>query len=162
MTFALICNEQKMKERERRLAHTLYVKERKSAKECAQMVGVTERTIGEWVSKYNWKEQRDALVNAPDSLVKNLKELISSLTEKRIELEQDPEATPKEKARLADEVAKYTKALEAAKKENEIPLHTYVHVMERVFKAIQIKHPKLYQKLIDFQEEHLNEVSQEL
>jgi hypothetical protein len=128
----------------------------------AEAVGVTEKTVGNWVEKHNWKEQRDALFNSPDMVVKNLKELIGTITEKRMELERDPNADPKEKYRLSNEVANYTKALEAANKNANIPLSTYVAVMERIFRALQAQHPDKYVALIEFQENHLNEVAAEL
>lgn len=158
------------KEKEQKLARVLYVNEGKTAKEIAAIVNVTEKTLGAWVDKFGWKEQREAMANAPDKLVKNLKELINTLTEQRLELERqkhydDDEAkakAAKDKARLADEISKWTKALDAANKETDIPLATYIRVMEQLFADMQKKHPKIYMQLVDFQEDHINELASRL
>ena len=40
-------------------AHFLIVVKGYSQKDAAELVGVTEKTICKWVSKYHWKEDRD-------------------------------------------------------------------------------------------------------
>lgn len=165
------------KDNERRLARDFYVKHGKTQKEIAEQLSVTEKTVGSWVSKFGWKAQRDAVQNAPDKAVENLKEVISQLTEERLNLTREHHKVSEDKsltsakrveriaeissakARLADEISKWSKALEAARKEDIVSLSTYIKVMESVFMAIKSEHPNIYLKLVDFQEDHLMEVA---
>lgn len=48
-------------ERRKVYARYLYVYQGLSGKECAQKVMVTEKTIGAWVVKYDWRNEREAL-----------------------------------------------------------------------------------------------------
>ena len=49
----------KEKTSERRTAKILFVDQLKSAKEIAEIVDVQENTIGQWISKYGWRIERD-------------------------------------------------------------------------------------------------------
>lgn len=152
-----------MKDNELRLFRTLYVDQAKTAKESAAIVGVSEKTASDWVKKYGLKELRDAKQNAPDMMILNIKNLLSKLAEEQMEIQNDSSIDDTEKikrrAQLADEVSKWTKALESAQKENLIPLSVYLRVMEMVFDSIRDKYPKIYLQLIDFQEKHIHEVA---
>ncbi|MEH6405756.1 MAG: YfeC-like transcriptional regulator, partial [Leeuwenhoekiella sp.] len=77
------------KDRERRLAEDLYVKQRKTAKETANLLGVTEKTIGVWVDKYGWKDRRSAAISSVKSGIENINELINIYTERAIALENN-------------------------------------------------------------------------
>lgn len=44
-------------------AHMLYVYKELTAKECADIVGVTEKTLGSWVAGGNWKEEKDRVIS---------------------------------------------------------------------------------------------------
>jgi hypothetical protein len=44
-------------------------------------------------------------------------------------------------------------------KENRITLSTYVDVMDQLFEAIKNYDAKIYLKLLDFQEQHLSDIS---
>ena len=151
------------KEKEIKLARILYVDQGKTAKEVATVTSVHEKTVGAWVEKYNWKVLRDAKANSPDLMVINIKDLLRSLAEERMELDAktdlDESQKSKRKAKLADEASKWTKALEAAQNESRVPLGTYLNVMDKIFDAIRDAHPKLYMELLDFQERHINQVA---
>lgn len=152
-----------MKENERKLFQTLYIDQGKTAKEAAQIVGVSEKTAGEWVEKYGLKVIRESKQTAPDMMIVNIKSLLSNLAEEQIgimdrcDLKDDEKI--KMRAQLADEASKWTKALESAQKENTIPLSSYLKVMEQVFEAIREKFPKIYMQLLEFQEKHIHEVA---
>lgn len=162
------------KSQERRLAKELYIKG-KSQKEIARLLNVVEKTVGVWVDKYGWKQERDARLNSEKSRTDNLKELIGALVEKRLQLTKELEELKVAKAdseaiaeknreavSIADEVAKYNKALENLDKTNRISLNVYLDVMDAIFQALQGYDPKLYIKLLDFQEVHLSDVSLKL
>ncbi len=158
------------KDKERRLAKELFLQGKKQ-KEIARLARVQEKTVGEWVKKYGWREERDARFNSAKSHTESLKKLIGKLTERRLDLIRSMDKAQQEnddykydalqsKANtLADEVSKYNKALQSLDKENRISLAVYIDVMESIFKSVQVYDSKLYMQLLDFQDEHLTEVS---
>ncbi len=155
---------------ERILSKELFMRG-KSQKEIAQIVNVQEKTLCEWVKKFAWREERDARINGAKSQVENIKKIIGQLTEERVRLiaqmekaEIDRDTTSFQSlsdraSKIADEVSKYNKALMNLEKENRITLSTYVDVMDQLFEAIKNYDPKIYLKLLDFQETHLSYIS---
>ena len=173
MILVQFCTIIMAKDKERRLAKELFL-QGKTQKEIARLAKVQEKTIGEWVKKFGWREERDARFNSSKTHTGNLKSLIGKLTQKRLDLIRFMDKAEKEddnekyesyetKAnRIADEISKYNKTLQSLDKENRISLSVYLDVMESIFKAVQVYNPDLYMKLLDFQDEHLTEVSLKL
>ncbi len=161
------------KTQERILAKELFF-QFKLQNEIARIVGVQEKTIGDWIRKYGWKKERDARFNGSKNQIQQIKKLIGILTEERISLireiddskhQNNAEETKKLQKRaneIADEVSKYNKTLLTLDKENRISLAVYLDVMESIFKSIQKFNPKTYMELLTFQEEHLSEISLKL
>jgi predicted transcriptional regulator len=161
------------KTQERLLAKELFF-QFKTQKEIARIVTVQEKTIGDWIKKFGWKNERNARFNGSKNQIGSIKKLIGILTDERIELikeiddskhRSDTEETKKLQKRaneIADEVSKYNKTLLTLDKENRISLAVYLDVMDSLFKAIQKYDAKLYMKLLTFQEEHLSEISLKL
>lgn len=161
------------KTQERILAKELFF-QFKLQNEIARIVGVQEKTIGDWIKKYGWKKERDARFNGSNNQIAQIKKLIGILTEERIALIREIEdskhlknvdetkALQKRANEIADEVSKYNKTLLTLDKENRISLSVYLDVMESIFKSIQKYNPKLYMQLLTFQEEHLSEISLKL
>lgn len=158
------------KQNERRLAKELLL-QGKNQKEIARMVNVQEKTISQWVKKYGWNEERDARFNSANTQILSLKKLIGRLTEQRLTLIrkmesaianddlEEHDALQYKANRLADEVSKYNKALLSIDKENKISLTVYLEVMDSIFKAVQVYNAALYMSLLDFQEQHLSDIS---
>lgn len=156
-----------MKTHERALAKELYMRGL-NQKEVANRVNVQERTIGAWVKKYGWRTERDARINSDSGRIDALKDIIAQLTQQHIGVleqlkdEKDP-ATRIEKQKLgfslSNEVANYNKALESLQDQKRVSLAVYIDVMEQIFNALQLHSPKLYLKLVDFQQDHLAEVA---
>lgn len=154
-----------------RLARILYVEQGKTAKDTAEMVGVSEATVSKWVNKYNWKGQRAARLTAPMARTENIKQIINQLTEDRILYSQElREAEHNKDAKLVmelyrkiaqvdDAVSKWNKTLTNIDKENRITLSVYLQVMEMLFDELKRFDETLYIKMLDFQEVHLNDVS---
>jgi uncharacterized protein YjcR len=161
------------KDKERRLAKELFL-QGKTQKEIARLSKVQEKTIGEWVKKYGWREERDARFNSAKSHTESLKKLIGKLTERRLDLirsmdkaqqennDDTYDSLQKKANTIADEVSKYNKALQSLDKENRISLAVYINVMESIFNSVQVYNAKLYMELLDFQDNHLTEVSLKL
>lgn len=150
------------KDKERQLARLLYVEQLKSAKEIARQTRVQEKTIGAWIKEGGWKEERDARRNSRENLESNLRDVISALTQERVNMERDKNTDPREKIRIADEISKWSKTLESVKKERSIHLSVYIEVMESIFNALRAEHPEIYMKTLDFQEKHVNLISKKL
>lgn len=163
------------KDRERRLAEDLYIKQRKTAKEVAQLVGVTEKTLGNWVDKYGWKERRSEAISNVKSGIENLNQLINIYTEKAINLETEESQIKelpkeeqnvargfliKEKVGLIDAIAKLNKTKENFEKEHRIPYNVYINVTEQIMgEMLEKLPPKMQPKILDFFEEHINEIA---
>ena len=162
------------KENEKKLAKVFYVEQKKTAKEIAEMVNVSEKTVGAWVEKYGWKKERGARMFSATERITNIEDIISDCAERRISLnkqllkaEKDKETDlvedlRKQMSQLADEAVKWNKTLDNLKVDSKVSLSTYIHVMESIFKDLHNKHPEIYLKTIDFQEQHINTISNTL
>jgi transposase len=152
------------KTNEKKIARILYVQQGKSAKEVSELVGVREQTVGQWVELENWKTLRASHSSSPEERLKNLRTVVDKLAERQLEIMDKPEYDNKETdlAKNADQISKWSKAIEAVKRENEIPLSLYVRVMDRVFTALHMHDQNLFIKSLDFQEKHLAEISSKL
>jgi predicted transcriptional regulator len=173
------------KDKERKLARIYYVEQGKTAKWIANRLNLTEKTVGDWVKKYGWKEEQRARENSVDKRIENIKSVIDDIIEDRAsarvrlnelktELKQaqddkDLEAVQlnrdmmsdikKEIVGYDDAISKWNKTLENFDKENVVSLSSYLYVMDEIFKDLQNTNPELYMKSLDFQEEHVNKIS---
>lgn len=162
----------KIKEKE--IAKKFFVELGKSQKECAEAVGVTEKTIGDWVKDGHWKAERAAFINNTDNRAEKFKAVLEDLADRQIMISQqikDAEANgdfsmaaalKKEAAQVADQVGKFQKALEKLEKDFKVSLGTYLDVMADVFNAMQIYDKELFLKSIDFQKSHAQSIAQKL
>lgn len=162
------------KDRERRTAHILYVEQKKTAKEVAELVGVSEKTLSDWVTKFNWKAERDARNTSPTQRINNIESIITGLAEERIELSRrlpisekagnrdEVDEIRRNISKLDDAVSKWNKTLRDINKEAKIPLATYLEVMQSIFEALQHYNAKIFMQTLDFQEKHIHDVSLKL
>lgn len=160
------------KDRERRTAKLLYVDQNMTAKDVAERVGVSEKTVGDWVEKYHWKSERDAKNASPAKRISNIKQIISNLSDEWLLVDReiknlernngDSVAINEKRGRIksiGDEVSKWNKTLENIEKDANVSLSTYLYVMEDIFDNLANYNRDLYIKLVDFQEHHINKVS---
>ena len=162
------------KKKEQEVAKKLYVELYKTQKEIAEDLGVTEKTVGDWVKKFNWKQERDARLNNSTNRAENIKKVIAELTDSTLDTiekikvaefngdKQEVLALKKEATRISQEVAMYSKALEKMEKDFKISLSTYLEVMEDIFQSLQNWDKDLYIKTLDFQKGHLSTIAQKL
>ena len=148
------------KDRERKLAEDLYIKQKKNAKECADLVGVSEKTVGDWVEKYKWKDRRNALIGSAENGLLNINKLIDVYAERLIEMESDSEAKDSDKVKLVDAIAKLNKTKDGFEKEHRIPYNTYINVMDMIMSDMIVKvEPKHHLAIMEFFETHTNELA---
>jgi len=163
------------KEKERRLAEQLYVKQRKTAKEVAKLVHVTEKTIGRWVDEFGWKERRNADMASLNSATENINALINIYAERAIKLEADDadysemnakeiadakRDQVKEKVSIIDAIAKLNKTKDNFEKEHRIPYNVYINVTEQIMGAqLEKLSPKTHEEVLDFFEDHINSIA---
>lgn len=158
----------------RTVAQHMYVTERRTAKEIALKLKVAQKTVGDWVKKYGWKQLREAKAIAPAKRSENIEKIISGMAEKRIRLEtdiigeeskKDPdtkriEELRKEIAALDYAVANWNKSLASVKKENQLTLVQKLQVTEEIFKILMQFDYQLFVKTLDFQEHLISILSQ--
>lgn len=157
----------------RRVAKHMYVHQGKTAKEIAEVLSVAQKTIGEWVKKYNWREEKNSREVAPQKRRENLEKIFDDLAKDRIRLVGEIEAEEKmpqpdsdrimelrkQIAQIDDGAAKWNKRFLSAEKESSVSPAQYIQVMDQIFEAIARYDYTLYQKLLDFQDLHLCEIS---
>ncbi len=162
------------KKNEHRTAKVLYIEQGKTAKEIAELLGVTEKTVGEWVRKDNWKRERDARMASPANRITNIQNIIGDLSEQRLQFNRELQAAEKagdtetvkelraNVSKIDDAVSKWNKTLETINKESKVSLTTYLYVMEDIFKHLNHYDPKLFVNTLDFQEAHIQYISNKL
>lgn len=67
------------KDNEREYAELLYTKENLTAKEIASRCNVSEKTVGNWILKYNWKNKKRSLIIVKDNQIASLYEKLEML-----------------------------------------------------------------------------------
>lgn len=142
------------KDVERKLARNLFVMEGLTAKEVATKVGVNEATIGRWRNDEKWDDLRLAEATSNDSLIADLKGEIRNFIVAR----QNGELSA---SKAADGISKLQKVI-ATLSAHKVSLEQYIHVMTDIFKHLQKEEPKLFQKLLDFQDNHLVRIAKEI
>jgi len=163
------------KEAERKTARILYVYQGRDGKEIASLVGVSEKTISDWVNKFKWKAARTANVTGRDNRIENIKQIIDGFAQNKLELQDKLNELVKSKgnkdeiselrqelARIDSGVANWNKTLETVDKESKVSLSSYLYVMEKVFNALRTFDTKTYLRTVAFQEHHVIDVSKEL
>lgn len=162
------------KDKERQIAQDYFVNQGLSAKQIADKGLATEKTIGKWIIKYGWKKLRDAKMNSTSNRLDRINEVTDQLAEQRLQLFKEiEEAKEKGDQKLAmdlqrqavqidDSISKWNKRAENVDKENRISLSVYLEVMEDIFNHLQMHNSELFLKTIDFQEEHINTISNRL
>jgi len=162
------------KKNEWRTARSLYIEQGKTAKEIAELLGVTPKTVGNWINDYHWKKERDARMASPANRIENIQNIIGNLSEERLEL--DRKVKEAEKAEDTDEVnrlykrisaiddavSKWNKTLTTIDKDSKVSLSTYLYVMDMIFKSMNAFNPKLFMDTINFQEQHVNDIAERL
>jgi transposase len=114
------------------LGYVYYVEQGLNAKETALKCGVTEKTVGEWVKKQNWKEIRAARNATPKMLLHSYNEILTNLVERKLEISRKEKQDVTELKSLSDEIAKIGKQIENIKKdEKSISISHKINIISR-------------------------------
>lgn len=157
----------------RTVARHMFVTEKRTAKEIAETLKIAQKTIGEWVKKYGWKEERDAKAISATKRIDNLEQIITGMAEKRLKLERQIEdeevkkapdrdlidSLRKEIAQVDYAVANWNKSLVNVRKESKTTLVQYIQVMEDIFQHLSKYDYKVFLATLDFQEHHILDIS---
>lgn len=160
----------------RKEAHDLYVKEGMMCKQIAERINVSERSVSNWINENDglWKKERQSSAITSRKQGENLKEIINILADQKLELlrmiddaitEGDSDKVlelRKQAAGLDNSVAQWGNQLKEVDKKNRITLAIYIDVMNRVFDAMKVYSADLYFQTLDFQENHLYEITKTL
>ena len=177
------------KEQEKKLAKELYINKNCKPEEIVVRLGnkVSLRTIQRWEKDGNWKAQRDAKANGPQQRIERTQLVVDSLVDERLQILKDLAELQKEKAnqdptdkealKLLDEqigsfrkqaasiddaISKWNKRIENLNQEGKITLSLYMEVMDRIFEALRLANEAVYMQSLDFQENHLEDISAKL
>lgn len=175
MAFLHFYNMVMAKEKEKKTARILFVEQGKTRKDIAGLIAVSEKTVGQWVDKFGWEKERAARNASPTRRMENIKAIITGLSEDRISLSNriknleasgtNPDTIADLRSQISkidDAVAKWNKTLTTIDSENKITLATYIGVMENIFDRMRIYDAKLFMATVEFQELHLQQITNEL
>lgn len=157
----------------RKIAHHYYVEKGYTAKQVAEMLDITQKTAGEWVKRYAWREEKEAREISATNRNKNRDEVLSDLATDRMKIREnilqeeakekpDRELTRewrKQISQIDDAVSKWNKAKITAEKNERVPLDVYLQVMDTIFDSLRLFSLELYTQTLDFQEQHVYNIS---
>ncbi len=133
------------KDAEREFARILYVSERITAKEIAERVKVSEKTVGSWIEKYGWEKLRKSLLTTRQNQLVHWYNQLEALNE-NIAQRDKPIPTGGE----ADIMSKITANIQRL--ETEIGLGEYVEVGTKLLTFIQqidLSDARLFKNYLD-------------
>lgn len=157
----------------RKEAEKMFVAEGLGNKEIARKLGVSEKSVSAWINDNDglWKKKRLADSISTDRRNENINEIINRLAQQKLDLldlidkaleKQDDEQVAelrKQASALDNSVAQWRKQREDMNKTNRLDFSIYIEVMDKIFDAMQNADPDLYFRSLDFQEQHLYEIS---
>ncbi|MCE9539931.1 MAG: DUF1804 family protein [Bacteroidetes bacterium] len=151
------------KENEKQIAQSLYIEQCLTAKEIAKKLKVSEKTVGNWVDKGNWKELRISTQTTPDVLISKYNELLNILLDKRLKIEKSKDKDGEDTMRsVIDEMSKVSAMIERLQIDGKASLRTHIHCLEKFMASLHQNNAKLFMQLIDFQKEYLTLLAEEL
>lgn len=143
-------------------AETLYIHDCLTAKEIAKRLSVSEKTLGAWVEKYNWKARKLSKHTTPEVFIQKYDELLGALLDKRLKFEKDNNVADDEYKGLIDEMSKLSALREKLLTDGKLSLGTHVRCIERFMQALNKQDVKLFMQLLDFNKQYFNQLAEDL
>ncbi len=138
------------------LAYRYYVEDGLTAKRISEKLNISEKTISNWINKFNWKEQRVAKFSNPNSLLEKLELLLATLIEKRIEQESSGNIDKN----LINEIANIGKRIDKLREDSKPSLRSYLHSIDLFLANLEKFDSQLYAKVLDFYRFHLQNLKE--
>jgi predicted transcriptional regulator len=133
------------------LAKNLFVKSSMNRKEIALQVGVTEKTLRNWVELDNWEELKDAQTITRAQLLQDAYNQLKAINKK---IEEDFNGIPSKE--LSDAKGVIRKEIEHFSKQ---PIYQYIEVFEEFIDYLVKNHPKQTTEFAKLSGEFINEIS---
>lgn len=138
------------KKKGRDLALELYLMDNIENEEIARIVGVSVRTLSNWINEGSWKKQRALRGTTPQELESDLIEIIADCAKKRKEA-----TSASERMQIADEVSKYNKVWDNLKKDSRLSLTAHTQVLSDFTNFCNNNYPALLAQLVKAQKEYI-------
>lgn len=133
------------------VARGLFVKSTFNRKEIALHVGVTEKTLRNWIDEGNWEEMKDSLQITRPQLLKDAYAQLNAINRK-IETEMGNIPTKD----LSDAKAVIRKEIEAFSTQ---PIHKYIEVFEESIDFLSKHDPSKIADFAEWSQEFINQLS---
>jgi Putative ATPase subunit of terminase (gpP-like) len=153
------------KDNEKQIAYTLYVDQCLTAKEIALKLHVSEKTVGNWAEKNNWKDIKLSKQTTIDTLLVKYNELLSALLDKRLKFEKKIDKSDEDKQEyngVIDEMSKVSSMIDKIQKDGTPSLRIHIMCLEKFMGALHNAQPKVFMQLLEFQIEYLQLLAEEL
>ena len=138
----------------RSIAQPLYTKGKLSRKEICQIVGVTEKTLRNWIEKYNWDDLKEAYSVTRQQLLADAYSQLKTVNQAVEEKGGIPDK------QLADAKSILRKEIELL---SDSPIHVYIEVFNEVTEWLMLQHParaaEISQLLLTFIEDKTKHAS---
>lgn len=121
MATASLTNKQKQE-----YARSLFLHENLTQQEIADRVGVSRKTVGEWIKRSNWESFKVSIMMTKEEQLKNLYNQLAALNRTISEREENRFASTSE----ADTIAKLANAIE--KMEGDVGVADIIEVMKKL------------------------------
>jgi predicted DNA-binding protein YlxM (UPF0122 family) len=132
----------------RRHAGKLYIKDEFTRKEIAERVGVTEKTLRDWIERFGWDELKEANTITRQQLLLDAYTQLKAVNQKIAGMGNVPDKA------LSDAKATLRKEIETL---SDSPLHQYAEVFDEFAVWLMGKHPDKAADIAQLQLQFLNE-----
>lgn len=153
------------KDKERQIAQGLYIDQCLTAKEIAEKINVSEKTVGKWVEAGNWRELRLSKQTTTDTLLAKYNELLAALLDKRLTFEKKKDKSDDEKweyNNVIDEMSKVAAMIDRLQKDGRQSLRVHIMCLEKFMASLHQSDAKLFMQLLEFQRTYLTLLAEEL
>jgi len=133
------------------LAKSLYIKSKLNRKQICEMVDCAEKTLRNWIKKYNWDQLREAETITRSELLRSAYKQLQQVNQ---HIEKELNGIPNKE--MSDVKAVIRKEIEAL---SEMPLYQYIEVAEDFTGWLANNHPKQLKETTSLMYEFIQELA---
>lgn len=137
----------------KKLAHQLYISTQTTRKELAQQIGVTERTLRNWITDGNWDVDKDVKSITRREL---LNDAYAQLAAVNKEINENHNGIPNKQ--LSDAKGVIRKEIEAL---SDLPLHQYISVFTEFTEFVKNTKPAAMLEYTELLNQFIEQVAQQ-